>query len=204
MLPCNTVLPLSLVDKGTVLAVGMIATLVAGCDGPRGYVSDAAATTSAVDQSGVYRLAAGDKLKVTVFDEPNLTGEFQVNETGAVAFPLIGEVPATGASVAEFKDRLTAQLRKGYMRNPRVSVEVINYRPFNVIGEVRNAGQYQYRPGMTVQDAVAMAGGYTYRANTRTAYVRRAGAAGEMTVKLDGPRVPVMPGDDIRVPERFF
>ena len=79
-----------------------------------------------------------------------------------------------------------------------------NYRPFNVIGEVRNAGQYPYRPGLTVQDAVAMAGGYTYRANTRTLYVRRVNAGGEDTVQTDSDRAPVLPGDNIRVPERYF
>ena len=73
-----------------------------------------------------------------------------------------------------------------------------------VIGEVKNAGQYPYRPGLTVQDAVAMAGGYTYRANTRTLYVRRTNAGGEDTVQTDSDRAPVLPGDNIRVPERYF
>ncbi len=159
---------------------------------------------ASAQQASVYRLSPGDKVKVTVFNEEDLTGEFQVNDSGNVAFPLAGEVPAAGQSVAEFKDGLTRTLQGRYVKNPRVAVEMVNYRPFNVFGEVRNAGQYQYRPGMTVQDAVAMAGGYTYRANTRVLYVRRSEASGESTVKTDGERVTVLPGDNIRVPERYF
>lgn len=90
------------------------------------------------------------------------------------------------------------------MKKPRVSVEMISYRPVNVLGEVRNAGQIQYRPGLTLQDAVALAGGFTYRANTRTVYVRRADASGEVSISTDGERVPILPGDNIRVPERYF
>lgn len=185
---------------GMIVMAGLI---VGGCDGPRGMVSGADALASA-QQPSLYRLSPGDKIKVIVFNEPDLTGEFQVNDSGKVAFPLAGEVSAAGRSVEEFKSALTRTLSGRYVKNPRVAVEVVNYRPFNVIGEVRNAGQYPYRPGLTVQDAVAMAGGYTYRANTRTLYVRRADANGESTVQVDGERVTVLPGDNIRVPERYF
>lgn len=186
---------------------------LAGCDGPRGVTQDghafakasqSSATGNSTAQASGYRLARGDKLKVVVFNEPDLTGEFLIGDAGTVAFPLIGDQPAEGASVQQFQQQLTAKLRGQYVKKPRVSVEVVNYRPFNVFGEVRNSGQYPFRPGLSVQDAVAMAGGFTYRANTRTAYVRRADAGGEITVALDGERVPVQPGDDIRVPERFF
>ena len=141
---------------------------------------------------------------MVVFNEPDLTGEFQVGDTGSVAYPLVGDLPAAGISVQEFQQQLTTRLRGQYVKKPRVSVEIVNYRPFNVFGEVRNSGQYPFRPGISVQDAVAMAGGFTYRANTRTAYVRRAEAGGEITVAMDGERVAVQPGDDIRVPERYF
>lgn len=186
-----------------VSAIAIIGLVAGGCDGPRGALSAADAMASA-QQASVYRLSPGDKVKVTVFNEADLTGEFHVNDSGNVAFPLAGEVPAAGQSLDEFKASLIKTLRGRYVKNPRVAVEVVTYRPFNVVGEVRNAGQYPYRPGMTVQDAVAMAGGYTYRANTRTLYVRRADAGGESTVKTDGERVTVLPGDNIRVPERYF
>jgi polysaccharide export outer membrane protein len=186
-----------------VSAIAIVGLVAGGCDGPRGAISGADAMASA-QQASVYRLSPGDKVKVTVFNEADLTGEFQVNDSGHVAFPLAGEVPAAGQSLAEFKAGLTQTLRGRYVKNPRVAVEVVSYRPFNVIGEVRNAGQYAYRPGLTVQDAVAMAGGYTYRANTRVLYVRRSEAGGESTVQTDGERATVLPGDNIRVPERYF
>ncbi|MBX3513879.1 MAG: polysaccharide export protein [Xanthobacteraceae bacterium] len=176
------------------------------CDGPRGVVTALNTETPAapVNSPGTYRLSPGDKLKVTVFNEVDLTGEFQVNERGNIAFPLVGEVQAANSTSDEFQQRLTARLRGKYVKKPRVSVEMISYRPVNVLGEVRNAGQIQYRPGLTLQDAVALAGGFTYRANTRTVYVRRADASGEVSISTDGERVPILPGDNIRVPERYF
>jgi len=190
--------------RGLVLIVAALsAPGLAGCDGPRGDLSDVQASALTSDP-GEYRIAPGDKLKVTVFNEPELTGEFQVRENGNVAFPLAGEVRAAGASATEFQQRLTQHLRGRYVRDPKVSVEIADYRPVNVIGEVRNAGQYAYRPGLSVQDAVALAGGYTYRANTRTVYIRRRNASGEIAVQMDGERVAVLPGDNVRVPERYF
>jgi len=188
------------------LVLALIGFTLIACDGPRGDVANLAAATPAAPASspGTYRLSAGDKLKVTVFNEADLTGEFQVNERGNIAFPLVGEVQAVNSTPDEFQQRLTTRLRGKYVKNPRVSVEMTNYRPVNVLGEVRNAGQIQYRPGLTIQDAVALAGGFTYRANTRTVYVRRADANGEISVNTDGEKVPILPGDNIRVPERFF
>lgn len=186
----------------TVLA--LLGPIVAGCDGARGIVANAEPAPIAVRPAATYRLTTGDKVKVTVYNEQDLTGEFQVNDAGNVSFPLAGDIPATGATVSEFQHRLTTKLRKGFVKNPRVSVEISNYRPFNVIGEVKNAGQYPYRPGLTLNDAVAMAGGFTYRANQHTAYVRRADTSGEATVQTDKDNVTVGPGDNIRIPERYF
>lgn len=179
-----------------------VSVLAAGCDGPRGNV--ALTERQPAPASATYQLSPGDKVKITVFNEPDLSGEFQVNDSGQVALPLAGEVPAADKTVPEFKIEVAKVLRGKFVKNPRVAVEMVNYRPFNVIGEVRNAGQYPYRPGLTVQDAVALAGGYTYRANTRTLYVRRVNTGGEDTVQTDGERALVMPGDNIRVPERYF
>ena len=190
--------------RGQFLSViGLASLILAGCDGPRGTIVGGDAMASA-GLSSDYRLSPGDKVKVTVFNEADLTGEFPVNESGNVAFPLAGEVEASGKSVPEFKAALTKTLGGRFVKNPKVSVEVANYRPFNVIGEVRNAGQFSYRPGLSMQDAVAMAGGFTYRANTRLIYVRRADAGGENSINPDERQVPVMPGDNIRVPERYF
>jgi polysaccharide export outer membrane protein len=191
-------------NKGViVVALLLLGPMVAGCDGARGTIAKAEAAMP-VSNSAAYHLTTGDKIKVTVYNEQDLTGEFQVNDAGNVSFPLAGDIPASGATVSEFERRLTAKLRKGLVRNPRVSVEVSSYRPFNVIGEVKNAGQYPYRPGLTLNDAVAMAGGFTYRANQHTAYIRRADATGEKTVHTDNEQMVVAPGDNIRIPERYF
>ena len=183
--------------------IGIAASVLAGCDGPRGSIVGADAMASG-SMSADYHLTPGDRVKVTVFNEADLTGEFQINEAGNIAFPLVGEVPASGKTIPEFKAGLIKTLHGRFVKNPKVSVEVASYRPFNVIGEVRNSGQFPYRPGLSMQDAVAMAGGYTYRANTRLIYVRRADASGESSVKTDDRPVPVMPGDNIRIPERYF
>jgi protein involved in polysaccharide export with SLBB domain len=150
-----------------------------------------------------YRLGPGDKLRILVFSETELSGEFVVGGGGAVDMPLIGAIEAQGASVREFQERVVAKLRDGYLKDPKVSVEVLNYRPFFITGEVKSGGEYPYKSGLTVQDAVGVAGGYSYRANTRMAYVRRAGQDREQEVDLK-QRVPISPGDSIRIPERFF
>lgn len=169
-----------------------------------GFSGAGDAPTAALSQPSAYRLAPGDKLKVNVYNEPDLTGEFQVNDSGTIAFPLIGEVRASGVSVDEFRTQLIQSLQNGYVRNPRVTVDIANYRPINIIGEVRNAGQYPYRPGISVQDAIAMAGGYTYRANNSVVYLTRSSGNEQITLNEKKDETPVLPGDNIRVPERYF
>jgi protein involved in polysaccharide export with SLBB domain len=150
-----------------------------------------------------YRLSANDKMRIIVFGEDNLSGEFVVNGNGNVDLPLIGGVKAQGANVREFQERVVAKYKNGYLKDPKVSVEVLNYRPFFITGEVKSGGEYPYKNGLTVQDAVAIAGGYTYRANTGKVMIRRAGQDKEQEVQL-GQRVPIVPGDNIRIPERYF
>ncbi|MBI1383307.1 MAG: polysaccharide export protein [Rhizobiales bacterium] len=151
----------------------------------------------------VYRLRPGDRLKVTVFQEAELSGEYEVSVHGRVALPLIGEVAATGFSIQEFKEAVTARLADGYLRQPRVSVEVLNYRPFYVHGEVRGAGEFKYQPGISFRDAIAMAGGSTYRADESYIILVRHGDGREIKVPLPSQYL-VLPGDNIRIPERFF
>ena len=100
-------------------------------------------------------------------------------------------------------ERVVRQLKNGYLNDPKVSVEVLNYRPFFITGEIKNGGEYPYKAGLTVQDAVAVAGGYSYRAETSIAYIRRAGTDKEVKVSLNS-RVTINPGDIVRIPERFF
>lgn len=150
----------------------------------------------------VYRLGMGDKLKITVYGEDNLSGPFEVNALGQISMPLIGEMPAGGLSLQEFRDKLTRKLADGYLKNPKVSVEMMNYRPIYVHGEVKNGGEFAFKNGASLRDVVAMAGGYTYRADQTYLYI---GREGEPDVAVRMPTdVPVLPGDNIRIPERFF
>jgi polysaccharide export outer membrane protein len=194
----------------TLIVLAALNLSVSNCDGPRGIVSsDTAAPTAASyamapASTQSYRLALGDKVKITVFNEPDVSGEFQVNSAGKIALPLAGDVIAVQKTVDELEAAVARKLNGRYVKNPRVAVEVVSYRPFNVVGEVKSAGQFAYRPGLTVHDAIAMAGGYTYRANTHTIYIRGNNDKGERTIDSDKTPVSVSPGDNLRVPERYF
>ena len=152
-----------------------------------------------------YTLGAGDRVRIIVYGEDQLSGEYNISSKGDIAFPLIGNVAATGHSTREVQDAIRTSLASGYIKQPRVSVEVLDYRPFFILGEVTKPGQYPYVNGMTVQQAVATAGGYTYRASTRKVYIKHPADTQEYTVDLRGAApVPVRPGDTVRVAERFF
>jgi polysaccharide biosynthesis/export protein len=151
-----------------------------------------------------YRLGAGDRVRVTVFNEPSLTGEYNIAPGGALAFPLIGVVAAGGRTIDAVQQDLAGRLGEGYVNDPRVSVEVLTYRPFYILGEVNRPGEYPYASGMTVEQAIARAGGFTYRANEKTVFLRRQTGPGESAVPLRATQVGVMPGDTIRVGERYF
>jgi protein involved in polysaccharide export with SLBB domain len=149
------------------------------------------------------KLANGDKLKVTVFNEEKLSGDFVVDGAGNIAFPLIGQVVVGGLSGNEVEQRLTQRLTGRYLVNPKVSVEVISHRPFYMLGEVSKAGEYPYRAGLNVVSAIALAGGFTARASTGYVYIRRASGGGAQRLPID-PTVAVYPGDMITVQERIF
>jgi polysaccharide export outer membrane protein len=150
-----------------------------------------------------YRLGPADKLRVIVFGEDSLSGEFSVSPAGRIALPLIGEINASGRTVPEIKQEVEARFRNGYIKNPRVSIEVILYRPFYIYGEVNKPGEFPFEPGLTIQGAVSAAQGYTYRANTHRVSIRHAGADKDETIKADSA-TPIAPGDVIRVGQRYF
>ena len=149
------------------------------------------------------RLEAGDKVRVTVFGEDKLTGEYQVDTGGYVALPLGGSVKAAGLTPPELESALEAQLSKRALRNPKVTVEVMTFRPFYVLGEVQKPGEYPYRAGLNVLSAIAVAGGATYRASTSEVLIQRAGTT-NLQKFPQSPMIAVMPGDLVRVPESIF
>ena len=156
-----------------------------------------------VVNDGNYRLGAGDKMKITVYGEQDLSGEFLVSANGHVQYPLLGEVQAADLTAQELAKTLTAELSAKYLRNPRVSIEILNYRPFYIIGEVNKPGEYPYESGLSLHGAVALAGGYTYRAKESDVYIRRMGSDAETSMSVNG-QIKIYPGDVVRIPERFF
>jgi len=123
-----------------------------------------------------YRLGANDKIRVITFGEDSLTGEFFIGGSGKVSLPLIGEVQAAGLSISQFQNEVETALKQGYLKDPHVSVEVLTYRPFYILGEVQKPGEYPYSNGLTVLNAVATANGFTYRANDKKVFIKRADA----------------------------
>lgn len=176
-------------------------SLIAACQSAPGATR--ASDASANREAPVYRLGSGDELRITVFGQPDLTGQFEIDGSGSIAMPLIGEVGAADLTVRELENAITAQLADGYLRDPRVSAEVINYRPYYILGEVNQPGEYPYNSGLTVQNAVAAAGGYTYRANQRVVFIKALDDDRELSYQLS-PQIQVQPGDTIRIGERLF
>lgn len=151
-----------------------------------------------------YRLGLGDKLRINVYGDRDLTGEYQVSGAGVVTMPLIGEVPALGVSARELELRIAERLRNGqFILNPSVAAEVFSYRPYYVIGEVSKPGAYPTMEGTTILGAIATAGGYSYRAYTKEVLLRRAGEDREYSVN-PGTVIYIQPGDVVRVAERHF
>lgn len=151
-----------------------------------------------------YRLGANDRVRVIVFGQPTLTGEFTLDGNGVLAFPLIGNVNAQGMSTGQLQQTIASRLDPDYLRNPSVSAEVITRRPFYVIGEVQKPGNYPYVTDMTALQAVAMAGGYTYRARQNNLYLKRLDANGRMVRVAATPETKIRPGDTVEIKERYF
>jgi polysaccharide export outer membrane protein len=150
-----------------------------------------------------YRLDAGDKLRVVVYGQEGLTNTYSVDASGAITMPLIGRVPARGLTPAELARAIAAKLRNGFIREPYVAAEVETYRPFFILGEVQAPGQYPYVPNMTVESAVAIAGGYTPRAFRKSMQLDRNDGAGVLRATVT-PITPIKPGDTVTIGERWF
>jgi protein involved in polysaccharide export with SLBB domain len=151
----------------------------------------------------VYRLAPDDHLRINVYNEPGISGEYAVNSEGAISFPLVGMIKVQGQTLGEFSTALTQTLATRYYKNAHLVVDLIASRPIYVLGEVNKAGQFPYQSGMTVLGAVATAGGFTYRANQKSVMIRHLGQAGEQREPLTAD-VIVQPGDTVRIRERNF
>ena len=171
--------------------------------GARLSESASAQTLAPAEPASSYVLGPNDRIRLKVYGESDITGEYEIDSTGNVSVPLAGHLKAAGLTTRQLERSITSALSKGIVRDPRVNVEIAIYRPYYILGEVKKSGEYPYRLGLTVMDAVASAGGFTYRANENKVFLRRSGNGAEETYALDAP-VPVFPGDNIRIPERYF
>lgn len=178
--------------------IGVAAICCAACSASPG--NNVAAVE---DLTRPYCLGPGDRIRLITYGEDSLTGEFTLSGAGTVALPLIGEVKAAGTTTSELQNKIALALRDGYLRDPKVSVEVLTYRPFYILGEVGKPGEYPYSDGLTVLNAVAKANGFTYRADTATVFIKRAADVRERQLDLSA-QTPVEPGDTIRIAERYF
>lgn len=173
----------------------------------RTFLDDAAqaqAVAPVGDQAAkAYTLGAGDKLRIVLYGENDISGEYEIDGSGQISLPLVGEVAATGMSARALEQKLTELYSDGYFVDPRVSIEVTTFRPFFILGEVNNPGDYNYINNMTVLQAVTVAGGYTYRAKKSKFKVTRIvdGRETELTLQEADS---IMPGDVIHIAERFF
>jgi polysaccharide export outer membrane protein len=185
------------------IAAALMALLaIVGVSGVRPALAQPATVQSSAGVSD-YKLGVSDKVRILVFNEPTLSGEFNVNSNGAIAFPLIGDVKAEGRTTTEVGRDISDRLAEGYLRSPQVSIDVLTFRPFFILGEVNKPGEYPYMNGLTVLQAVATAQGFTYRANKSKVYIKKEGDTSEHEYKVT-TATPVAPGDTIRVTERFF
>ncbi len=183
----------------------MMTLAIAGCSGGDRPMSAAGATTETAASLPTYDypLAGGDKLRVIVFGDQALGGDFTVGGSGLISLPLIGEVNVLGLTSSQLQGRIAGKLADGYLRDPRVAVEVLSTRPFYILGEVNRPGEYPFTSGLTVQAAVARAGGYTYRATTKVVVIKHAGRDDEVSYQVT-PGTRVAPGDTVRIKERWF
>jgi protein involved in polysaccharide export with SLBB domain len=193
------------------LALGLSVVLISGCSSSSRPTSvEAAAVAGGASGAGApvgdissYRLGPGDALRVNVFRHEDLSGEFRLDGDGYFALPLVGEILGGGRTARQLENEIESALKSGgYLVEPQVSIEVLNYRPFYIIGEVNNPGSFEYVNGMTVINAVALAGGFTYRADQDDIVISRGGSSGPEIEAA--PDTEVLPGDIIEVQERFF
>jgi len=181
----------------------LLAPLSASAQVPTPTAPAQAAPAATSSMNMVYVLGAGDKVHVTVFGEPDLTGDFAVNGTGYISFPLVGDVRAAGLTVSDLGLSVQEHLKAGYLVDPKVSVEVISFRPYYIMGEVGKTGEYPYADGLNVINAIARAEGFTYRAQKKVVFIKHYGETSEVEVPLTNDLL-VMPGDTIRIAERHW
>jgi polysaccharide export outer membrane protein len=186
----------------TILLLGALA--LPGCRQTVGSFPSENAPMKVIDPAEGYRIEPGNRVRVIVFNEQNLSGDFTVDHTGNISLPLVGTIAASGVTAKVLVERIQERLRReNYMQDPNVAVEVQTFRPFYVLGEVRQPGEFPYTTGVTVLSAIARAGGYDYRAMQNEVVLVRQ-VDGEQKEYRAVERTPLLPGDIVKVMEKRF
>lgn len=192
-----------LLALGSLLALGACNTVADPSISELSLAQAQASEFSSRTSYGAYVIRPSDQLKVQVYEDPNITGDYQVDSSGFISLPLAGRIKASGLTAAQLERAIVSKLSNGVLKKPNVSVQMTGYGAIYVHGEVKRGGEFAFKPGLTVMDAIALAGGYTYRADESAAYVIHPGSNIERAYRLDHS-IRIYPGDNIRIPERFF
>jgi protein involved in polysaccharide export with SLBB domain len=178
-----------------------VALLISGCAG--NSLSQAEQQSLAEAATAPAQLQPGDKIRITVYGEDKLSGDYQVDQSGQISLPLAGTITAQGLTQTQLEQALAKKFRSEYLKNPKVTVTIATLQPFYMMGEVEKPGQYPYQSGLNVLTALAIAGGPTYRASRTTVQIQRRGETAMRDYPISST-VPILPGDVIKVPERYF
>ena len=171
---------------------------------PAGSTDPLTGAVASATDNYEYRLGPGDRISIKVFGQADVSGEFEIDGQGQVAMPLVGQVPAANKTIPQFRETVVKILDEKFLVDPKVSIEVTNYRPFYVLGQVNNSGSYPYRNGLNMRMAIALAGGYTRRASEEPLVVIRRDEEGQLARYWAAQDTPVLPGDTIEVRRRIF
>ena len=184
-----------------------VALQVSGCSSSntadRGAATPADLQAVAAAATAVPRFQGGEKIRITVYGEPTLSGDYEIDPNGVVSLPLAGTVRAVGLTQPEFEQELAKKFKNEYLKNPKVTVTILQFRPIYIVGEIAKPGEFSYKPGLNILTAMALAGGGTYRANRNYVLIQHIGETNTKEYPQSATTM-ILPGDLIRVPERYF
>jgi polysaccharide export outer membrane protein len=186
-------------------AVLAVCLLLSACAGGADLAPPTEAEQKAIAEAAgpLLKLQAGEKIRLTVYGEASLSGDYQIDPSGVLSLPLAGPVKAAGLTEVQLKQEVIQKLRSEFLKNPKITISIIEFRPFYILGEVEKPGSYPYSSGLNALSAIAIAGGTTYRASKSSVLVQHPGESGLREYPITGS-VPILPGDIIRVPARYF
>ena len=186
------------------LGLGLACVLGAcGTHGDQGAATQADVAATAAAASAEPRFQGGEKIKINVYNEPSLSGDYDIDPSGMISLPLAGTIKAVGLTQDQLEKELQKKFRSEYLKNPKVTVTILQFRPIYLVGEVEKQGEFPYKPGLNVLTAMALAGGGTYRAHKNYVLIQHYGEKGMKEYPISASTM-ILPGDLIRVPERYF